>query len=489
MSKPNKQRYAKGAPPIAAKDYFNALRSVRLQPPATGIFDEPTRCYKINLEWASHIEGAIEVLADWTAWLGEDDERNIAVQQIRELLKGSSCVDCNQVLECLNQNPDWISLQSITVEHMAETTEEFFAELETQYDGNPDSINPAIPVNEPALAREENALCYAIGAWVRLYCENKKVAIRQSSFLSQAWNALQNAIEYAYGAISNVTGFNVLDDLFACFVDNDTALAALDDESAKSDVICCLYGELKDIALVENSLEGAINACLGSLVGTAHDLLCLMSNDLNLQHVLNFFFIYGRSLDRQQSGEVLECECETWQQMYIEYDFTISDWGFTSSSGTWQEGIGWVANITSPSAGNYRGNMTIVKQLPAEAQIWAGGLVYSAISNCGITGHAWAYLNDGIQQGGGSIGSISNGDNIHRVWTNSTASPYNDETADEIRFNVNAADCDGIEPHGKAIIHKVRIWVDSSGVLQGIPTEVYPQGLPPNGSNSLTFWE
>jgi hypothetical protein len=488
MSKPNKDRYAKGAPPIAAKDYFNPLRTQRLQPPAIGIFDEPTRCYKINLEWASHIEGAIEILADWTAWLGEDDERNIAVQQIRELLKGTVCVDCNDVLNCLNQNPDWIALQSITIENMSETTAEFFAELETQYDGNPNSINPAIPVTEPDLAKEENALCFAIGAWVRLYCENKKVAIRQSSFLSQAWNALQNAIEGAYGVISNVTGFNLLDDLFSCFVDNASALTALDDESAKTDIICCLYGELKDIALLENSLEGAINACLGSLVGTAHDLLCLISNDLNLQHVLNFFYIYGRALDRQQSGEILECECESWDYSYIEYDFSISDWGFTVEGGTHVPGTGFVGTTYLTGSGNSQTNLQIRKAfsggaLPREL---GAGYIIDTYGDCGAGDQTVFYYLDSVQVAAAGIGGVGIGDNQFRTFANGTV-PAPGRLADEFHMRLIATRCDGMEAIAR--IKKVRVWLDNTGDLQGIPSDIAPVTLPESGSTDLVYWQ
>lgn len=486
MTKVNKDRYGKGAPPIAAKDYFNPLRTTRLQPPAIGIFDEPTRCYKINLEWASHIEGAIEVLAEWTAWLGEDDERNIAVQQIRELLKGSDCVDCNEVIDCLNQNPDWISFQSITVEHMAETTAEFFAELETQYDGNPNSINPAIPTDEPDLASEENALCHAIGAWVRLYCENKKVAIRQSSFLSQAWNALQNAIEGAYGLISNVTGFNLLDDLFACFVDNATALAALDDESAKSDIICCLYGELKDIALVENSLEGAINACLGTLAGTAHDLLCLMSNDLNLQHTLNFFYIYGRSLDRQTQGEVLECECETWQFSYLDFDFQYGSHGFAVVNGNYVDGQYFEAiNLDpDPDLVDVR-NMPINKDLGVDYRICGMGMVYDTSSDCGTPSLSVQCFNDGIGVGGGSLSPSGTNNMTHRTW--SWSSSANGALADEIQARAGSHRCDGNPATTR--IYRVRVWFSSNSPVKGIPSDIAPSGLSTNGSTDMTWWQ
>lgn len=60
-------------------------------PPTVGIFDEPTRCYKANEEWVKHIMGAVSLLGMWTAWTGEEDDRNAAVQEIAEFMIGEVC--------------------------------------------------------------------------------------------------------------------------------------------------------------------------------------------------------------------------------------------------------------------------------------------------------------------------------------------------------------------------------------------------------------
>lgn len=389
-------------------------------------------------------------------------------------------VDCEFVKNCVDFDPDNIAQDNIIVVTVNQTTETFLQDLEDTYIDSPQDINPLIPDVSPDAA-ERNALCHAIGAWLRLYCEAKKVAIRQSSFLSQSWNALQNAIVDAYGLLNNVVGFIIPDDLFSCFVSNAEALTALSDETLIDDLICCLYDELSGITLLQGSLSGALAAC------PSNDLTCLVENDMSLQHELNFFYIYGRTLERQNSGTIFECDCEAFGQMFIEYDFTVSNHGFYSSNGTWQAGIGWVANVTS-SSGDYTASMTIFKDFTTLLPIgWAGGMVYDALSNCGIEVQGWALAKDEVSVGFGQIGGINNGDDNHITWNRSTSVPYAPVEYDRVAFYGTAKCCGCGE--GKLIITKARMWIDDSSPVKGIPSDVYPQGLGANGSSSMTFWE
>lgn len=389
-------------------------------------------------------------------------------------------IDCEYINDCIETNPDIVSLEQITVVIMTQGTEEFLQELEDMYVDSPTDINPLIPTVAPDAA-ERNALCHAICAWLRLYCEAKKTAIRQSSFLSQSWNALQNAIVDAYGLLNNVVGFIVPDGLFSCFVSNAEALTALSDTALIDDLICCLYDELDGITLLQGSLAGALAACSGN------DLVCLLQNDMSLQHELNFFYIYGRTLERQNAGTIFDCPCEDFGQMYIEYDFTVSNHGFYSSNGTWQAGIGWVANVTS-SGSDYTASMTIFKDFVGALPIgWAGGFVYDALSNCGIEQQGWAIAKDEVSVGFGQIGVINNGDDNHITWTRNTAVPYAPVEYDRVAYYGTAKCCGCGE--GKFIITKARMWIDDSSPIKGIPSDTYPQGLGGNGSSSLTFWE
>lgn len=192
-------------------------------------------------------------------------------------------------------------------------------------------------------------------------------------------------------------------------------------------------------------------------------------------------------LEPNNGHEVFCTECPTYSS-YIEYDFTISNHGFTAVGGTWIQGQGWVATITEPSSGNYRAAMTITKEFAGDLpKTFAGGMIYDVISNCGIEEHYWKYFLDDVEQGGQQVGNIENG--YHpKTFSNSTSIPYVAETMDKVVFRINPADCDGVSPHGKGIIVKARIWLSTDSPLKGIPARFIPQGLPADGSGSLLYW-
>lgn len=73
--------------------------------PTAGIFDAPTCCVQINLEWVSHIIGALEVLNEDRAWLGTDEQIYSARQQIEQLMALLSLM-CTGGDMPIRQNPE-----------------------------------------------------------------------------------------------------------------------------------------------------------------------------------------------------------------------------------------------------------------------------------------------------------------------------------------------------------------------------------------------
>lgn len=53
--------------------------------PPTALNEMPTRCLIINAAWASHVIGALEVLAQPDVWIGTESEVEAAIQVILEL--------------------------------------------------------------------------------------------------------------------------------------------------------------------------------------------------------------------------------------------------------------------------------------------------------------------------------------------------------------------------------------------------------------------
>lgn len=241
-------------------------------------------------------------------------------------------IDCGDFQDCYEDNPDNVAMQNIVLTNMDNATEQFLADLDTLYDDtNPNSINDAIPTIPPD-TDEKEALCWAIETWLNQYATAKTSKIRAASGLSQAWDAIQSTIVDAYGILNNVLGFLPLPDLFGCFVDNATALAALADSEAMELVKCKLYEELAGISLVEGSLEGAINAAVADLTDTAQDIACMLDNDYSLETALNFFFLYGRALDNDLTGDCSMCD-EPTIYGYDDTDFTAEAGFYTFANG------------------------------------------------------------------------------------------------------------------------------------------------------------
>lgn len=77
------------------------LGKVERVPPEVGIFDSPTRCFVVNVEWWSHIAGMVHLLADVVSWRDADDESYFAIKEILRFMQGIECMDFQ-----LRQNPD-----------------------------------------------------------------------------------------------------------------------------------------------------------------------------------------------------------------------------------------------------------------------------------------------------------------------------------------------------------------------------------------------
>lgn len=87
-------------------------------PPTSGIFDNPTRCIKVNAEWWSHISGAVALLSDPDAWTGTPEEIKFAEFQINRFLGEENCgVDDIRVVDCMLQkleDGEWIDVADLT---------------------------------------------------------------------------------------------------------------------------------------------------------------------------------------------------------------------------------------------------------------------------------------------------------------------------------------------------------------------------------------
>lgn len=106
--------YFDTSPPLDTRRKYETLQIGLTErvPPEVGIFDEPTRCFKVNHEWWSIIAGMVSWLTDPIAWQNATDETYIAIQEIRKFMLGSECcMDCTELQECLETSSVIIELQ------------------------------------------------------------------------------------------------------------------------------------------------------------------------------------------------------------------------------------------------------------------------------------------------------------------------------------------------------------------------------------------
>lgn len=377
------------------------------------------------------------------------------------------------------------SFEYVFINNMRTATDAWLDDIATPFDGSPQSIDPDIPAGNPT-TEQELFLCKAIATWVNLYCENKLAQVRGASDIHQAFDALLDAIQDALGVLDNVLGWSIGSDIFGCFVDLSSARVALEDVNARNDVTCCLYDELKDVALATGSFAGAIAACLASLTDEPHDILCMMDSDLSEGHEVLFYYLYGRSLE----GNVATlCPCVS-EWSYIEYDFTVSNHGFTATNGTYVNGVGWEGVEIDPDPdGISRQDLTITKVFTgALPKTHAMGYNIDAHTDCGLSSQSIALKDGVVDVWGASIGNLSNGDDQFRTFTNGTSVPPNPLEGDTIVFRFAGSACGGV-PTALMRVKKVRLWLAQDSDLTGTPSAITPQGLGANGSTSDIYWQ
>jgi len=297
------------------------LYELNLVPPdGVGIFDAPTRCYEINKQWASIVMGIVSAnLTTIAAWRDATDESYSGIQAVLEFLVGDNCPDCT--IEQLLEDPVFFAeYQSVVFGDLFDGTNEHNVDLNDDYDGTPQSIGASIPAGPPT-DLQINALCYALNSFVRLYCSYKVCIIQSRNFIGIAIDELNAALIGAYNDLVNHALYNFLPDIFGCFVSNDEALTILPDVAAQEELACFLYEELKTLVMSQANFDAAILAATTALTGNAQKIACIMHEDNNLDVYLNFLEIYNLALISLNSGQSLECPCDTGTYTVFAHEF------------------------------------------------------------------------------------------------------------------------------------------------------------------------
>lgn len=280
-------------------------------------------------EYRNAARGLVAMLGQWWMWEKSYTPTDTRAKQAAELFRtyiqntyqeGCNTMNCNDVVDCMDADPNYIALQSAIFSQAEVATQAHIDFLNDEYDGNPDSINPTIPTTTPDAA-EQNALCWTLNAMVDAYCAYKIAKIQQENSLTILWNNVQIAMRELYNQVTSFVGFNAGFDLFACVVGNTEAIAAMSDDTAKELLACYLSDYLSTLIMSESQFNGALDDAATSLTGYAQDIACLMSNDNSIDMYVQFLEWYGIALDRQIAGDTLECPCVTVYDAYrIDFD-------------------------------------------------------------------------------------------------------------------------------------------------------------------------
>lgn len=303
---------------------FSMARQMAHVAPSVGVFDEPTRCYRVNHEWAAHIAGCVSILIEPEMWVGADDERHIAIQSILKFLEGTVCdvIDCADIEDCLDTSETIEALSLVTFSTAYNNTQAHFDYLDALYDGTAQSIGANIPTTAPDLdSFHDNALCWVLESIIDLYAATKGISLTLAGGLTGWWIEAVNAMRGIVPILPNWLFHLLGDELYGCVADIAAALVVLADNAAILEFACCLREELRGVGMSEANYNAAIATCVASLSGNAGDLACLFDGDNSLDHYLSFLEAYSGILQWQTDGKDFRCQCTPDGWEWVDLDF------------------------------------------------------------------------------------------------------------------------------------------------------------------------
>ena len=443
-------------PPEAIRKGIYELGKVDRIPPAVGIFDSPTRCFVVNVEWWSHIAGMVHLLADVVSWRDADDESYFAITEILKFMQGMECMDFalrqNPADNCiLQQTTDggttWtdvfdfsqcvtiqdksisVNIQN-TVTYVQPTYQDIYNNFVANYAGTPESVYPELadPSGDDSALRA--AYCNALYTLVTTTCD---AAINYY----KEFDELQNEFNVGIGIATAVLGVIAI---AAAFPTAGASLAALgpiaaiwgssigvgailgnqlvdfwqghtidqfQDTEAREEVVCYLFEE---VAAADNSLSAMQAALSGhGLTGNAGaiaDFLAIMLS--NESTYAAFLEKWSNNKEYADAGIELYCPCMTWDYRKKVWDFTTSSsganitGGFDLTRGTYVAGEGW--GLTAAGAPG-DGLMTVGLNLNSDYAIRAVALKFAnkAAGDGGLTDN-FLRVTSGSNTGGTPIG-------------------------------------------------------------------------------------
>ena len=195
-----------------------------------------------------------------------------------------------------------------------------FTGMNYRYDaGGIAGLNPDTPTDfyyGDESAYRVQALCTAINIYIRSYASN---------WITQAQIALGISVVVGILASISIVGGVIATVLVGglAFITN-TALLAMNDESALNSVVCCMNSRLGSLAVTEANFQTAFDDCSFSVGSNEQIIVDIISADITaFNSWLTFLNVLGDSYVLVQAG-VTSCPCDD----PTVYDFGINDQGW-----------------------------------------------------------------------------------------------------------------------------------------------------------------
>ena len=361
------------------------LYTMKLVPPETVlIFDEPTRCYRINKEWAAYVMGMVSWLAEIAPWRDAQDESYFAIEEIQKFLVGVECMAFglrqSPVDSCIMQQTldgvTWTDVfdfsqcatiqdksYQISIQNQVANAQETFIDIYNNYTANytglPSSVYPALaaPVGDDSALKA--ALCNAIWELIKTACNaavsfyNESIDSLQSeaNFLlaigafALAAVALAGALPTAGASLVALAGaapliaagFGLgagLANYLADFYQQHT-VDQFQDTEAMEEVACYLVDELAagDVSLADVQAALSGHSLTGNAAVIADSLSIMLAND---GLYAAFLEKWNNNKQYADAGIDLYCPCATEYKVWV-WDFSNGMGPFTLVHGI-QEG-------------------------------------------------------------------------------------------------------------------------------------------------------
>jgi len=346
-----------------------ALWRQNLVPPEVGIFDEPNRCYVLNNEWAKIVMGLVSWLAETPVWRDANDEGYYAIEQILEFMIGSECMSFelrqNEENPCiLEQSLDggetWSTAfdyslcqsQSIATDAL-QTMIDQLADLIDTYDSTVGSIAPDMVYDTTATDDiRDIALCHALNELVDVMCELELQYRNEIAFASDVTAVILGLVGIAItvASLGTATPFylGVAAALAGGFgtLFGGLSVAILGDETARDEVVCCMYAALSGSTITQSNFEDSLDLCGFDEFSNESQLAGAIAQMLTQDNMYISFVDYMQRAFKLASLGIADCPCDDSGIWEYTFNFTVSDGSFLERS------QGWTGEQANYSPGN-----------------------------------------------------------------------------------------------------------------------------------------